>query len=75
MDTATEDEETVADADADMDELVNSIQHTRQYCWTHGNCLHSGTECESKLEGHIDGTSYENHRQNGSDHHCHSAGS
>jgi hypothetical protein len=49
---------------------------TRQqkYCWTHGNCLHSDTKCESKAAGHIDGATYEN-RQNGSDARCNGAGS
>ena len=46
-------------------------QLTRQYSWSHGNCFHNGTECETKTEGHIDGATY-NNRQNGSDHNCHS---
>ena len=67
------DADAAKDADADVDALVNHA-HTQKYCWTHGNCLHSGTECESKAEGHINGATYEN-RQNGSNARCNGAGS
>ena len=46
----------------------------QQYCWTHGNCHHSGADCESKAEGHINGATYEN-RQNGSNARCNGADS
>jgi hypothetical protein len=42
---------------------------TRKYCWSHGNCFHNRTECETKAEGHIDGATYTN-MQNGSTHNC-----
>ena len=60
-----EDEETVAD--------VGAHAYTKVLL-EHGNCFHSGAECESKSEGHIDGGTYEN-RQNGSNLRCHGAGS
>jgi hypothetical protein len=41
-----------------------------KYCWTHGNCAHSGTACESKMVGHIDSATYAN-MQGGSTYNCH----
>ena len=49
--------------------------HTRtkqppKYCWTHGNCAHTGSACETKAAGHIDCATYAN-MQGGSTHNCH----
>jgi hypothetical protein len=41
-----------------------------KYCWSHGNCAHSGAECGSKCTGHIDGATYAN-MQGGSTNNCH----
>jgi hypothetical protein len=41
-----------------------------KYCWTHGNCAHSGTECETKADGHIANATYAN-MQGGSTTRCH----
>jgi hypothetical protein len=41
-----------------------------QYCWPHGNCSHSGSNCESPSEGHIKEATYAN-RQGGSTNSCH----
>jgi hypothetical protein len=31
-----------------------------KYCWTHGNCAHSGAGCESPTDGHIKDATYSN---------------
>jgi hypothetical protein len=41
-----------------------------KYCWTHGNCSHSGTDCETPADGHIKEASYAN-MQEGSTTRCH----
>ena len=41
-----------------------------KYCHTHGNCGHTGIECETKAEGHIDTATYAN-MQGGSTKGCH----
>jgi hypothetical protein len=40
------------------------------YCWTHGNCAHKGSTCNTKAEGHIDTATYAN-MQGGSTNRCH----
>jgi uncharacterized membrane protein YgcG len=39
------------------------------YCWTHGNCSHTGSDCNDKAEGHIDTATYSN-MQGGSTYKC-----
>jgi hypothetical protein len=41
-----------------------------QYCWTHGNCAHSGSDCETKADGHIAEATYSD-MQGGSTTRCH----
>jgi hypothetical protein len=41
-----------------------------QYCWTHGNCAHSSSTCETQAEGHIADATYAN-MQGGSTTRCH----
>ena len=41
-----------------------------QYCWSHGNCSHSGSDCESPSDGHIKDATYAN-MQGGSTNRCH----
>jgi hypothetical protein len=48
----------------------NRPQQPRKYCWTHGNCAHSGTDCEMKATGHIDEANYSN-MQGGNNRNCH----
>ena len=48
----------------------NSNRRPFKYCWSHGNCAHGGTECETKAAGHIDGATYTN-MQGGSTARCH----
>jgi hypothetical protein len=40
------------------------------YCWSHGNCSHSGPDCESPSDGHIKDATYAN-MQGGSTTSCH----
>jgi len=42
----------------------------RQYCWTHGNCGHNGSECNAPSVGHIPTATYEN-TQHGSEYNFH----
>jgi hypothetical protein len=41
-----------------------------KYCWTHGNCAHSGADCETPTEGHLKEATYAN-MQGGSTERCH----
>jgi hypothetical protein len=41
-----------------------------QYCWLHGNCSHSGPDCESPSDGHIKDATYAD-MQGGSTTRCH----
>jgi hypothetical protein len=41
-----------------------------QYCWSHGNCSHSGPHCESPSDGHIKDATYAG-MQGGSTNRCH----
>jgi hypothetical protein len=41
-----------------------------QYCWSHGNCAHNGTDCHTPAEGHINHATYSN-MQGGSKNRCH----
>jgi hypothetical protein len=41
-----------------------------KYCWTHGNCSHSGKDCETPAEGHTNEATYSN-MQGGSTARCH----
>jgi hypothetical protein len=31
-----------------------------QYCWSHGNCAHNGTDCHTPAEGHTNDATYSN---------------
>ena len=33
---------------------------TNKYCWTHGACAHTSTECKNKKTGHQDAATFEN---------------
>jgi hypothetical protein len=41
----------------------------RQYCWSHGNSSHNGTQCRAPAEGHIATATYDN-MQGGSTYNC-----
>jgi hypothetical protein len=41
-----------------------------KYCWTHGNCAHSGADCETPTNGHIKDATYSN-MNGGSTDRCH----
>jgi hypothetical protein len=41
-----------------------------KYCWTHGNCAHSSSDCETKGDGHIAEATYSD-MQGGSTTRCH----
>jgi hypothetical protein len=45
-------------------------KRTFKYCWSHGNCSHTGADCNTKAEGHIDTATYAN-MQGGSTQRCH----
>jgi hypothetical protein len=47
-----------------------NTRRTFKYCWTHGNCAHSGADCDSKTDGHIVDATYAN-MQGGSTNRCH----
>ena len=50
---------------------INSNERpTPAYCWTHGNCAHTGADCNTKATGHIDAATYAN-MQGGSTNRCH----
>ena len=40
-----------------------------KYCWNHGGCNHTSTECRAKANGHQDSATFEN-RQGGSNAFC-----
>jgi hypothetical protein len=37
----------------------------KSYCWTHGSCLHSSSNCKNPAEGHQPNATFK-HRMNGS---------
>jgi hypothetical protein len=45
-------------------------ERTPQYCWTHGNCAHPSTGCNSRAAGHQESATYQN-MQGGSTSRCH----
>ena len=47
----------------------NPQRGRRQYCWSHGSCAHSGTQCETQSEGYISSATFSN-KQNGSTRNC-----
>jgi hypothetical protein len=48
----------------------NGTRPPPQYCWTHGNCAHNGTSCNTPATGHIIDATYTN-MQGGSTTNCH----
>lgn len=43
--------------------------NTSKYCWSHGACAHTGTECKNKRPGHQDAATFSN-KMNGSTSYC-----
>ena len=43
--------------------------NTSKYCWTHGACAHTGTDCTSPTEGHKSEATFEN-KMGGSTAYC-----
>jgi hypothetical protein len=41
-------------------EQGNNQTPRSKYCWTHGNCGHSGNECNRKAPGHLNDATYAN---------------
>lgn len=41
----------------------------RQYCWTHGACAHSGSQCSNPADGHVATATFQN-RAGGSAQNC-----
>jgi hypothetical protein len=48
----------------------NGGRQPPKYCWSHGNCAHTRSECEKKSDSHIDSVTYTN-MQGGSTTKCH----
>jgi hypothetical protein len=44
-------------------------RNVTEYCWTHGGCGHSSTNCRERLQGHQDASTFSN-KLGGSTSHC-----
>ena len=47
----------------------NGRRTTSKYCWSHGACAHSSSECNSKKEGYKNESTFTN-KMNGSTNYC-----